>query len=84
MLQNYPKIPPKDKKVRKTKFENKTAHAKANPEQNPSKRYAKRHVIWIDGSAMREATKGRAKQVLAVWNGLNMTSCNVVHACGRQ
>ena len=28
--------------------------------------------------------QAKAKQLLAVWNGCNMVSCNVVHACGRQ
>jgi len=32
----------------------------------------------------RRQPTGKAKQFLAVWNGWNMVSCNVVHACGRQ
>jgi len=39
-----PKVPPKGKKVRKMKFENTTAQAKANSEQTPGKRNAKRRV----------------------------------------
>jgi len=27
---------------------------------------------------------GGAKQLLDMWNGCDMVSCNVVHACGRQ
>jgi len=27
---------------------------------------------------------GRVKQLLAVWNGCDVESCNVVHACGRK
>jgi len=40
----YPKIPPKEKKVRKTKIQNKTAQGQVNQEQTPIKTHAKRRV----------------------------------------
>jgi len=42
-------------------------------------------VIWErEGSVIGMQPTGKAKQLLAVWNGWNMVSCNAVHACGRQ
>jgi len=41
---NYPKIPPKENKVRNSRIQNKTAQVTATQERNPIKTHAKRRV----------------------------------------
>jgi len=60
---NYPQIPPKEKKVRKTKIQHKTAQAIEIQEQNPMKTHAKRRVWFGEMKSV-----GEGKQEKKHWN----------------
>jgi len=79
--QNYPKIPPKEKKFKKkpNNIENKTTGTKALHEL--AKRRESMPFQWVE---QQFASNMQDRQLLAVLNRCNMVSCNVLHARGIQ